>query len=157
MYAQRRRSFAVVLGVAAVLTAGCKKSAPPQEQTSAPSASSPTASPSAAEFKVSGIELGKGIGADKRVTSATSTFKPKDTIYASVSTEGAASNKTMTAKWTYEDGQVVDEGSESIAATGPARTEFHIAKPSGWPAGKYQVEIALDGAPAGTREFEVKP
>jgi hypothetical protein len=43
-----------------------------------------------------------------------------------------------------------------IAPTGPATTEFHISKPSGWPAGKYKVEISADGAPAGSKEFEVK-
>ena len=103
------------------------------------------------------IELGKSMGADKRVTAATATFKPKDTIYVSVATEGAAPSKTITAKWTYEDGQVVKQGSESIAPSGPAATEFHIAKPSGWPAGKYKVEIAVDGASAGSKDFEVKP
>jgi len=50
----------------------------------------------------------------------------------------------------------VKEGTETIAPTGPAVTEFHISKPSGWPAGKYKVEIAVDGAPAGSKEFEVK-
>ncbi len=48
------------------------------------------------------------------------------------------------------------EGSETIAPTGPAATEFHIAKKSPWPVGKYKVEIAVDGSPAGTKEFEIK-
>ena len=153
MSANSRRSLFLALGLVTVLGAGCKKSAPaPQEE-----ASAPAGAPAAAEFKVGTIDLGKSIGADKRVTAATSTFKPKDTIYVSVATEGAAPSKTITAKWTYEDGQVVDEGSESIAPTGPAATEFHIAKPSGWPAGKYKVEIAVDGASAGSKDFEVKP
>ncbi len=46
--------------------------------------------------------------------------------------------------------------SEGIAPTGPAATEFHIAKGSAWPAGKYKVEIAVDGTPAGTKDFEIK-
>ena len=48
------------------------------------------------------------------------------------------------------------EGSETIAPTGPSVTEFHISKPSGWPIGKYKVEISADGTPATTKEFEVK-
>ena len=48
------------------------------------------------------------------------------------------------------------EASETIAPIGPAVTEFHIAKPSGWPAGKYRVEIASNGSPIGTKEFEVR-
>ena len=100
--------------------------------------------------------MGKKIGADKRVASPVTTFGPKDTIYASVATTGSAPSKTLTAKWTFQDGQTVKEGSETIAPTGPAVTEFHIAKPSGWPVGKYKVEISADGAPVSTKEFEVK-
>jgi hypothetical protein len=51
---------------------------------------------------------------------------------------------------------VVKEQSESIAPTGTAATEFHISKPKPWPVGKYKVEIAVDGAPAGSKDFEVK-
>lgn len=154
MLANSRRSLVVAVGILAAMMPGCKKSTPaPAEEASAPAAQS---APAAAEFKVSDIVLGRGLGADKRVADATTTFKPKDTIYVSVATEGAAPSKTITAKWTYEDGQVVEEGTESIAPTGPAVTEFHIAKPSGWPAGKYKVEIAVDGAPAGSKDFEVK-
>ncbi|HYC30757.1 MAG TPA: hypothetical protein VEB59_00635 [Gemmatimonadales bacterium] len=151
MHAYGRSTLVLALGLAAVAATGCKKDAPPppQEEASAPA-------PAPAEFKVSGIEVGKGIGADKRVTAPASSFKPKDTIYVSVATDGAAASKTITAKWTYEDGQTVKEGSESIAPTGPAVTEFHIAKPSGWPEGKYKVEIAVDGAAAGSKDFEVK-
>jgi len=153
MHAYGRRYLALALGLAAVAATGCKKNAPPPAQEEA---SAPAPAPAPAEFSVSTIDLGKGIGADKRVAEPATSFKPKDTIYVSVATEGAAPSKTITAKWSYEDGQVVKEGTETIAPTGPAVTEFHISKPSGWPAGKYKVEIAVDGAPAGSKEFEVK-
>jgi hypothetical protein len=102
------------------------------------------------------VEVGKQIGADKRITSPTTTFAPKDTIYASVATEGTAPSKILAAKWSFQDGQVVKEAAETIAPTGPAATEFHISKPSGWPVGKYKVEIIVDGSPAGSKDFEVK-
>lgn len=41
-------------------------------------------------------------------------------------------------------------------ATLAARTEFHISKPDGWPEGKYHLVIMLNGATAGTKDFEVK-
>ena len=107
-------------------------------------------------FAVQGIQTGKGVGADKRVTTPATTFGRRDTIYVSVATEGAAPSKTISAKWTYQDGQVVKEQSETIAPTGPAATEFHISKPSRWPAGKYKVEIAVDGSPSGSKDFEIK-
>jgi hypothetical protein len=136
-----------------LLATACKKSAPPPppEESAAP-APAPAETP----FAVKGIEVGKQVGADKRVTNPTTTFGPRDTIYVSVSTEGAAPSKTLAAKWTFGTGKLVKADSQSIAPTGPASTEFHIAKPSGWPAGKYKVEIMVDGNSAGTKEFEVK-
>jgi len=57
---------------------------------------------------------------------------------------------------TYQDGQVVDESSRNISATGDDFTEFHISKPTGWPKGKYTVQILLNGAPVESEEFQVK-
>jgi hypothetical protein len=104
------------------------------------------------------IDVGKRVGADKRVTETTSTFTSRDTMYVSVLTENAPAGATLTAKWTFEDGQVVDSLSQSVAApmTGnQAVTEFHVTKPSGWPAGRYTVEVWLDGRSLGTREVTV--
>jgi hypothetical protein len=158
MHPHGRKLIAVALGLVVGGTPACKKEAPPppdQEEATVPA--TVPATPAAPEFRVSNVELGKHIGADKRIADPTTTFKPKDTIYVAVATEGAASSKTITARWSFEDGQVIKEGTESIAPTGPATTEFHIAKPSGWPAGKYKVEIGVDGSPAGSKDFEVKP
>jgi hypothetical protein len=105
---------------------------------------------------VTAIELGKQIGADKRVTQQMMSFAPTDTIYASVVTNGTSPSATLTARWTYQDGQVVTESTQTIAPTGPAATEFHISKPGGWPAGTYKIEVSLNGRSTGTKEFEVK-
>lgn len=105
---------------------------------------------------VTEIDLGRGIGADKRVTEAGDEFRPNDTIYAVVSTSGSAQSATLQARWTFQDGQVVDETSETISPTGPAVTEFHISKPDGLPKGKYKVEILLNGTSTRSRDFTVK-
>jgi hypothetical protein len=115
-----------------------------------------TPPPAAAVVTVTALELGNQVGADKRVTQQTTTFAPTDTIYVSVVTNGSSPSATLTAKWTYQDGQVVNESTQTIAPTGPAATEFHISKPDGWPAGTYKVEVSLDGRSTGTKEFEVK-
>jgi hypothetical protein len=124
--------------------------------TTAPAPAPPPVSAAPAPFRVASIDLGATLGADKRVGAPASAFAPTDTIYASVASEGSAASVTLTARWTYEDGQLVNESSETLAPSGPAVTEFHIQKPSGWPAGKYRLEIATNGQPSGSREFEVR-
>jgi len=105
--------------------------------------------------RVSHIDLGRDLTADKMIGNRTDSFKPNDTIYASVATEGAAPSTTIKARWTYQDGQIVSESTQTIAPTGDARTEFHVSKPDGWPAGKYKIEVLVNGATAGTKEFDV--
>ncbi|MGH7674973.1 MAG: hypothetical protein ACREMV_06850, partial [Gemmatimonadales bacterium] len=112
--------------------------------------------PERAALAVSTIQLGKQLGTDKNVVQAITVFGATDTIYAAVATTGMAPSATLTARWTYEDGQLVSESSQVIAPSGPAVTEFHIAKPSAWPTGKYRVAVTLDGVEVGTKEFEVR-
>ncbi len=163
----RHFRLAVFVCLAAALGAtGCRRddarsatptAAPAAAPTAAAPATQPAAqAPPAAPFAVSSIELGKEIKPDKRVAEAITVFAPTDTIYASVVTSGTAPSVTLKARWTYEDGQLVNESEQTIAPQGPSATEFHIARPSGWPAGKYKVEIAANGAPAGSKDFEVR-
>jgi ABC-type oligopeptide transport system substrate-binding subunit len=106
--------------------------------------------------RVSQVTVGRSLNASKAISDATDSFKPNDTIYASVATEGSAATAALKARWTFQDGQVVDESTQTIAPSGPATTEFHISKPDGWPAGKYKVEVFLDGSSAGSKDFNVQ-
>jgi hypothetical protein len=110
----------------------------------------------AAGVRVTEIDLGRSLAADKGIADKTSEFRPSDTIYLSVETDGTSPQATLLTRWTYQDGQVVKELSETIAPSGKGRTEFHIVKPDGWPAGKYAVAVSLNGVAAGTKDFEVK-
>jgi hypothetical protein len=50
----------------------------------------------------------------------------------SVKTDGSGPSATLTVRWTYQDGQVVDESGQNIAPTdGATVTEFHLSKPDG--------------------------
>jgi hypothetical protein len=106
--------------------------------------------------KVTDVTLGRAIGSDKTITDRTENFRPNDTIYASIATEGTAASSTLRARWTYQDGQVVDESTRTIAPNNRERTEFHIAKPNGWPNGNYQLEVFLDDRSVEKKAFEVK-
>ncbi len=113
------------------------------------------AAPAAAAVSVADIELGRAVS-NARVTDRTEEFRATDTVYTSVHTTGASPSATVMARWTFEDGQVVQESSQAIAPTGDAYTEFHISKPGGLPKGKYKVEVFLDSKSAGTKDFEIK-
>lgn len=107
-------------------------------------------------LEVEEIDIGRSLNADKSIGDNTASFKPNDTIYISVKTDGSAPSAQLKARWTFSDGQLVDESTETISPTGEARTEFHISKPDGFPPGKYKAEIFLNGQPAGSKEFEVE-
>jgi hypothetical protein len=146
---------AFALAASLALSACGKKeeaATPAADATPPPVAAAPTAP---AAVTIASIDLGNAVGADQKVTTATSSFTPMDPIYAAVSTSGSGT-ATIGAKWTYQDGQTVKEDSKSIAPTGPATTSFQISKPDGWPAGSYKVEISLNGQPAGSKDFSVK-
>lgn len=111
-----------------------------------------------AAVTVKAVTLGKAIGTDKRVTAPASSFARTDTIYAAVETDGSGT-AVLKARWTYHKGDKVapvDENSQTLVATGPAVTEFHVSKPDGWPVGDYQLEVFLSDVSAGVHKFAVK-
>jgi len=110
-----------------------------------------------APLRVSDIQVGKGVGSDKKVSVQTSSFGVRDTMYVSVITDGAAKDAKLTAKWTFNGKQVVNESSQTISPTGgTTATEFHVDKKSAWPKGKYSVEVMLNGVSSGSTDLEVK-
>jgi len=107
-------------------------------------------------FKVSDVKLGKSLNTDKTIKDNADDFGVRDTIYASVKTEGSATGASLTARWTFQDGQVVEEQSQTINATGDAITEFHVMKATAWPVGNYKLSILLNGTEVETEDFEIK-
>ncbi len=169
MQANRKFNLLIITLAGTLALAACNKTpepaTSPANEAPAPTAPAtdmtpatppPTTLPAAAPVTVASVDLGSAVGTDQKVTTPTTTFAPKDTIYAAVSTTGTASNATLSAKWTYQDGQTVNQSSQTIAPTGPATTTFHISKPDGWPTGNYKVEISLNGTMAMSKDFTVQ-
>jgi len=158
----RTTTLILVLLVGCIALFGCKKKeeAPPPEATVTPAAvetPAPVATPAVVAFKVTSIDLGKAIDTSKKVTDPTTTFGPKDTVYAVANSEGTATSVKLTAKWTYGDkGKSVKDDDVTITPSGPTATDFHISQAKGLPVGHYKVEVLADGVSAGTKEFEVK-
>jgi len=136
----------LALTLAAVLSSACTKSGE----------NSGTTGTTGTVVRVSHIDMGRSLTADKTINDKTDSFKPNDTIYASIATEGSAASATLKARWTYQDGQSVNESTQTIAPTGDARSEFHISKADGWPPGKYKLEVFVNGSSAATKDFEVQ-
>jgi hypothetical protein len=144
----RPRLLTLLAGALVLAGSACKKG-------SESTASKDVGMAPAEEVRISSVQLGRQVGPDKRVTAEQDDFSPRDTVYVSVLTTGSAPSATVTARWTFEDGQVVKEDSRTIAPSGTEATEFHIAKPGGWPKGKYKVTLAVGGSTE-SEDFEVK-
>lgn len=154
MRAPHRTALAALTLAIAVAGTACQKN---RTETTSSSGTDGTNQSATQGVSVSRIDLGKSVGNDNRVTESTDAFRPNETIYASIVTTGSASTAELKTRFTFEDGQVVDESTRTIAPSGgEAATEFHISKPDGFPVGKYRLEVFVNGAQAGTKEFEVK-
>ncbi|MFC5570871.1 hypothetical protein ACFPN1_12450 [Lysobacter yangpyeongensis] len=162
---RHRIPHALLLAVlGAVALVGCKKKEEPAPVASTPPAATtptPAPAPMPATATVTSVDLGNAVGADMKIGTPMTSFAPKDTIYVSIGTStsdpAASVPGKLGVKWTHVDSnQTVNEESRDLNLTGMGNTEFHIAKPDGWPKGKYKVEVSLDGNVVQSREFEVK-
>ena len=150
MTLRTRGARLLTVALAIVFTAAASGCGPRDQDANAGAAAADSA------LRVSDVTLGRSIGADNRVTNTTAEFGTRDTIYAVVETNRATAGGTLAAHWKFEDGQTVDESSRTIPANTESVTEFHIANPNGWPAGRYSVEILINGTPARTEVFTVR-
>ena len=148
---------AALFGLSLLVLSGCKKEEPPPPPPPPPVAQPPPP-PRPAPFRVTAVQLGRGIQPDNTVQTATTTFGPKDTIYLSVTSEGVTPQVVLGTRWTFGPKAVLVH-EESKPITPPSakamNTEFHISKPSGWPAGQYTVVLTVDGQQNQIQTFTV--
>ncbi len=103
----------------------------------------------------SSLEIGASVDANNNIRANSTSFAPKDSIYASVETVGSG-HATLAAKWTFDGDQTVHEDSKMLDTMGSQTTAFMISKPDGFPVGDYKVDISLDGKPVASKDFSVK-
>jgi hypothetical protein len=150
------RALTAVALLAAVACKG-RDAAPDTSAESGATAAAPAADTAVSkELKVAGVMIGKRLGDNKLITEPTFQFAPADTVYVSVSTEGAPASADLTAVWRFQTGQTVDSSSQTISPQGNENTEFHIVNPKGWPVGTYNVTIYADGDSVDSKNFAVK-
>jgi hypothetical protein len=105
-------------------------------------------------LKVETIQTGRTLNSDNSVGNHTTRFRPGDTIFVAVLTQGSGAG-TFVARWTYA-GRAVSEDTKKVSYADSAATEFHITNSSGFPPGDYAVELLLDGMSIGTRNLRVE-
>ena len=142
---------------------GCKKKdepVPAPVVIDTPSTAPAPMPASTATATVTRIDLGTSAGADMRIGTPMTNFGKNDAIMAAVTTStsqpSAMVPAKLAAKWTFQDGQVINEETRDVNLNGEGVTDFMVSKPGGWPAGKYKLEISLDGRMVQGKDFEVK-
>ena len=102
---------------------------------------------------VSNVQIGRSINSDDSVGTFATRFKPEETVYVAVLTDGPGTS-TLTARWTF-NGRTISEEAKEVSYREPGATEFHIQYAGGFPPGAYRVEILVDGTSVATRDFVV--
>ena len=156
-----RISYALIVALAGtVALAGCKKkeeAAAPAPVVTEPAPAPAPVEPAPAPVSATSVTVGNTAAADKSVA-AVSTFGVKDKIIVSVKTDAATpANAAIDAKLTFQDGQVAGQKTATVVAADAGTTNVEFSNTNPWPAGKYKVDVTLNGAPVGmTQEIEVK-
>lgn len=127
-----------------------------EQRTAVDSAAGAVVASTRAALSVLDIDMGRHVGADQKISDKTDDFAPTDTIYASVHTSGTAKNGAVVGRWTFQDGAVVDEKTDTVTTNGDARTVFYIMRPAGFTKGKYTLHVLIDGKEVRTKDVTVK-
>jgi len=152
---KHNRILPFALGALVALSA-CKKDTDDTAKTDTATPTSATPAPASASLDVGDIDMGRHVGADKKISDKTDDFAPKDTIYASIHTKGGSAPVQLMAHWTFQDSTVVAEDTQTVQPGVDADTEFHIVKAGGWPKGKYTIHVMADGKEVKTKDVTVK-
>ena len=146
-----------LVAAALVALAGCGGGSEAREaQGTETGAAAPADTAVSKDLRVAAVMIGKHIGQGNLITEPTFQFAPKDTVYLSVSTTGKPDSATLSTKWRFQTGQVLDSSSRTIKPEGEDVTEFHLTSPKDWKVGTYSVTLYADGDSVDSKAFVVK-
>lgn len=153
----RTRALKSALLLSAALLACGKKNDATLTDTTSLGTTTATVAMDTTPVRVSDIQVGKAVGVDKKISNQTTDFGVRDTVFVSVITDGAAKDAALSAGLTFNGKAAGSPVVSTISPVGGSTaTEFHFAKTSAWPKGKYTVIVLLNGASGGTKEIEIK-
>lgn len=100
------------------------------------------------------------LSADSEGTQETTVFAPEDTFYCIVTLANAPDDTTLKAVWTAVDveGEAPDTLIDEVETTADGQDlfTFNLTLDTLWPAGKYKIDLYLNGTLDRTLEFEVQ-
>lgn len=102
------------------------------------------------------VDLGRALDVDKSVNDATTSFKPQDTVCASMKVSGSANSGLVRALWMDPQGKVVQDDTRIVTPSRSDTVALQVTPPNGWAGGRYQLDIYLDDRLAATRNFTVE-
>jgi hypothetical protein len=131
----RYLSWALILGLAALLFAACGPSGPPT---------------------IGEVVTAKGVDDNYKPVNPTTTFSATDTFYTSVRVENLVAGSVVLAKYIY--GSQSEDLTMTADKAGSGYYAFSLDPQSedGFPPGDYAVEVYLDGTLAKTVNFKVE-
>ena len=112
--------------------------------------------PELGEFRIVSVLMGTGVDDEHVVITDTRQLAAKQPIYASVLTIGAHQGLKMSADWIAPDGKSFAKSEQPIVPSSDQATTFKVENPAAWPAGDYQLRIALNGHTVRTEAFTVQ-
>jgi hypothetical protein len=112
--------------------------------------------PELGEFKIVSVLLGNGVDDGHVVIADTRQLVAKQPIYASVLSIGAHQGLKLSADWIAPDGHSFAKSEQPIVPSSDLATTFKVENPAAWPAGDYQVRIAINGHTVRTESFTVQ-
>jgi hypothetical protein len=164
MHRTRLHQALLIAVIGSVALVGCKKK---EEAAPAPAPAAEPAAPAAAPApiataSIATVDIGNAADAEHKITAATSSFKPNETVHVSIATATSDPAATVAgkvgARLSYMNGaeeMLIADETRDLNMTDKGNTNFQFAKPDGWPAGKYKLVVTLDGNVVQTKEFEV--
>ena len=100
------------------------------------------------------IQTGKSLNTDHSIGTHAASFRPKDTMYVSVLTEGRGAGK-VTVKWSL-NGRVLHQLTKKLSYNDQAATDFRFQAADEFPLGDYTIEVLIDEKSIETRRVKVE-
>jgi len=106
------------------------------------------------EAEVLSVTVSKAVDDDFKATEPAVTFNDDETVHASVEAKNFTVEDVFEAKW-YKDGQLFNAKSYSFEKPGSGFVDFELTPSPRIEAGKYKIEIYLNGQLTVAQEFQV--